>query len=99
MSAAPKKNAVAHGEIWRILDVAHFFVGPAELQRSERLLYQPTVLPTVRAGRERAEQQSPKNRAGAAHAFLLNQPELGRNLTYAPSLWDPSGPDPLVIRG
>ena len=27
---------------------------------------------------------------------MLNQPALGRNLTYAPYLWDPSGPDPLA---
>ena len=26
---------------------------------------------------------------------MLNQPAFGRNLTYAPYLWDPDGPDPL----
>ena len=31
---------------------------------------------------------------------MLNQPALGRNLTYAPSLWDPDGADPLWrVRG
>ena len=29
------------------------------------------------------------------HTTSQDQPALGRNLTYAPSLWDPDGPDPV----